>query len=84
MTTRAWPLQLALVAVVALVAVMVGADLVIARRVAARTDQIVGNTQRSIELLEDAHTELFRLSRTELTEAELADIRKRLAALNAH
>ena len=80
-TTRAWPVQLALLLVVGLVAAMIGADLVIERRVADRTDQMVGNTQRSVELLEDIHNELYRLSREDVTEVELADIKANLGSL---
>ncbi|MEO6954839.1 MAG: HAMP domain-containing sensor histidine kinase [Polyangia bacterium] len=80
-TTRAWPVQLALLLVVGLVAAMVGADLVIERRVADRTEQMVGNTQRSVELLEDIHNELYRLSREELTEPELTEIKSNLVKL---
>ncbi len=79
---RGWPVQLALLLVVALMAVMVGADLVIARRVAARTGEMVENTQRSVELLEDLHTEVFALSRDPSPD-ELASIKARFTALSS-
>ena len=75
---RAWPVQLALALIVALLAGMVGADLVIARRVATQTAEIVGNTQRSIELLEDLHSETFRLARAHPTAEGLTAISRRM------
>ncbi len=81
--TRQWPIHVALAIVVALLAGMIGVDLVIARRVAARTAQIVENTQRSVELLEDLHSETFRLARLISTPAVREAAAARLAAIAA-
>src|SRR4051812_45741356 len=78
---RGWPVQVALGLVVAAVACMVGVDLMIARRVADRTAQIIGDTQRSVELLEDLHAETFRLMRGHLSVPALAQVKDRLTGL---
>jgi signal transduction histidine kinase len=80
---RAWPVQLALALFVALLAASVGVDLVIARRVAHRTSEIVENNQRSVELLEDLHDETFRLSRLNITPATFDEISRRIDAIAA-
>jgi signal transduction histidine kinase len=80
---RAWPVQLALALIVALLAGAVGVDLVIARRVALRTAEIVENTQRSVELLEDLHNETFRLVRMQFTGEALDDISRGIENISA-
>jgi len=80
---RVWPVQLALALIVALLAGAVGIDLVIARRVASRTAEIVENTQRSVELLEDLHGETFRLARMQITGEAFEDISRRIDGISA-
>src|SRR5262245_47936083 len=73
---RAWPVLVALGVVTLLLLAMLGVDLVVARRVAWRTNEIVGNTQRSIELVDD-----LRALSTELASPAISDAeRNRLSA----
>jgi signal transduction histidine kinase len=59
---RAWPVLAALAAVAALVAVMLGVDLVVARNVGRRTEEIVEGSQRSVELVDDLRAQAQRLA----------------------
>jgi signal transduction histidine kinase len=65
-----WPVFVALGLIALLILVMLGADLLVARRVAARTTEIVGNSQRSIELVDDLRAQTHRLSRPEVSFAD--------------
>jgi signal transduction histidine kinase len=78
--TPKWPIQAALALVVILFAGQIVVDLVIARKVAEKTTLIVENTQRSIELLEDLHSETYRLSRESDT-LGIAKVTQRLARI---
>jgi signal transduction histidine kinase len=59
---RAWPVLAALFAVAALVAAFLVVDLVVARRVGRRTEEIVGGSQRSVELVDDLRAQAHRLA----------------------
>jgi signal transduction histidine kinase len=81
-TTRAWTVLAALGAVALLVVGMLGVDLWVAGRVAARTTQIVGNT--ALDSSPDERVELERL-RNALAAGRFADVGPsidRLAVLN--
>jgi signal transduction histidine kinase len=52
----------ALAAVAALVAAMLGVDLIVAQRVGRHTAEIVDNTQRSVELADDLRAQAHRIS----------------------
>jgi len=58
---RAWPVLMALGGVLLLVAAMLGVDLVVARRTAHRTAQMIGDAQRSVELVDDLREQSHRL-----------------------
>ena len=69
----AWPKVLgALAAVAALVVVMLGVDLVVAQRVGRRTAEIVENSQRSIELVDDLRAQAHRLVVPDRTPEEMS------------
>jgi signal transduction histidine kinase len=55
------PVFAGLLVVALLLLAMLGTDLVVARRVAVRTSEIVGNTLRSIELVDDLRAQAHRL-----------------------
>jgi signal transduction histidine kinase len=59
---RAWPVLAALAAVAALVTAFLLVDLVVARRVARRTAEIVEGSQRSVELVDDLRAQAHRLA----------------------
>jgi signal transduction histidine kinase len=80
---RAWPVQLALALIVTLLAGTIFVDLAIARRVASRTADLVENTQRSVELLEDLHGETFRFARMRVTGEAVEDINRRIDGIAA-
>ena len=76
----AWPVLLALGLLALLLVAMLGVDLFVAGRVARRTDEIVLNGQRSVELVDDLRAQSYRLSKPNLSEAEQEDIAERIAA----
>jgi signal transduction histidine kinase len=76
--TRAWPLLLALGGVVLLLTAMLGVDLVVARRVAHKTAEIVGNSQRSVELVDDLREQSHRLLDPEHAGVDLATTAERI------
>src|SRR4051812_9611410 len=57
-----WPVMVALGLVTLLIVGTLGVDLLVERRVARRTTEIVENTQRSIELVDELRTEAHRLT----------------------
>lgn len=59
--TQRWSLLAPLAVIGLLPLLMIGADLLIASRVAERTAEIVGNTQRGIEIIDDLRAEAGRL-----------------------
>lgn len=73
-----WPVFVALGLIALLLLAMLGADLLVARGVAGRTTDIVGNSQRSIELVDDLRAQTHRLeqpeSSLERTDAAMARI----------
>lgn len=66
-----WPVFVAIALVTTLVLGMLGVDLVFARRVADQTDDIIGNSQRSIVLLQDLRTSVTRLLGPDLRDREM-------------
>ena len=79
-TPRSWPVLVALAAVAALVAVMLLVDVVVAQRVARRTAEIVENSQRSIELVDDLRAQAHRLVVPGRTPDEIRGILARIRA----
>src|SRR5258706_13738829 len=77
---RDWPVLAALGGVVILVLGTIGVDLVVARRVARRTAEIVENSQRSIELVDDLRAQVHRLADLSGNTPELLAITRRIAA----
>ncbi len=75
----AWPIWAALGTVTALIVILLGIDLHVAHRVARRTDDIVENATRSIDLVDDLRDEVRRLADPTITPAEAAAARARLA-----
>lgn len=75
-----WPVFVALGLIALLLLAMLGADLIVARRVAARTTEIVGNSQRSIELVDDFRGQTHRLTLPELSPDEVTATMNRIAA----
>jgi signal transduction histidine kinase len=69
---------LALVAV--LLVSMVGADLILAQRVAVRTAQIVDDDQRSIELVDDLREQAERLATPGMPAAQLVQVVDQIAS----
>jgi len=74
-----WPVLGALGLVALFIVVMLGADVLVARRVAFRTAQIVDNAQRSILLVDDVRNQAQRLSAPALSPAEVSTIRETIA-----
>src|SRR4051812_18221867 len=66
-----WPVFVAIALVTTLVLGMLGVDLVFARRVGDQTDDIIGNSQRSIVLLQDLRTSVTRLLGPDLRDREM-------------
>src|SRR3954468_23364136 len=66
-----WPVFLAIAPATTLVLGMLGVDLVFARRVGGQTDDIIGNSQRSIVLLQDIRTSVTRLLAPDLRDREM-------------
>jgi signal transduction histidine kinase len=76
---RAWPILAALGMVALLVVGTVGVDLVVARRVAHRTGEIVENSQRSVELVDDLRAQSHRLLDRALSPVERRLVTRRIA-----
>jgi signal transduction histidine kinase len=68
---QAWPVLAAFGIVAFLLLMMVVADLMVARRVAERTAEMVDDEQRSIELVDEIRDEAERMASLALNEAEL-------------
>ncbi len=68
---QAWPVLAALGIVAFLLLMMVVADLMVARRVAERTSEMIDDEQRSIELVDEMREEAERMASLALGEAEL-------------
>ncbi|HVZ72370.1 MAG TPA: HAMP domain-containing sensor histidine kinase [Polyangia bacterium] len=75
-----WPVFATLVIVAILLLAMLGTDLLVARRVSARTAEIVGNALRSIELVDDLRAQTHRLVDAGLPPDENTATRRRIAA----
>jgi signal transduction histidine kinase len=78
-----WPVFAGLVLVALLLLAMLGADVVVARGVAARTAEIVENAQRSIELVDDLRAQAHRLAAPDLPPDVAAAIAERIAVDSA-
>lgn len=74
-----WPIWAALGAIAALIVTLVAIDIHVARRVESRTDDIVENAARSIDLVDDLRDEVRRLADPTTTRAEADAARQRLA-----
>lgn len=77
---HAWPVLLALGIVALLLLMMVVADLMVARRVAERTSEMVDDEQRSIELVDEMQEEAERMASQALNEGDLVATVKRIAS----
>ena len=75
-----WPVFLALGLVTALVAGMLGLDLIFSRRVGHETEEILENALRSIVLLQDIRTHFTRLLAPDLREREIGELTGAIAA----
>jgi len=75
-----WPVFAALGLIALLLLAMVGADILVARGAASHTAEIVGNSQRSIELVDDLRSQTDRLAHGELASAEVASALARIEA----
>jgi signal transduction histidine kinase len=75
-----WPVFAALALVALLLLAMLGTDVVVARRVAARTSEIVENSQRSIELVDDLRAQAHRLMARGLLPEDVGGIVDRIHA----
>jgi two-component system OmpR family sensor kinase len=60
-----WPVFASLVVLTLLLLAMLGTDIVVARGVIARTSELVGNAQRSIELVDDLRAQAHTLTSPE-------------------
>lgn len=67
-----WPVFVALGLIALLLLAMLGADVLVARGAASHTSEIVGNSQRSIELVDDLRAQTDRLAHGELPTTETA------------
>jgi signal transduction histidine kinase len=76
---RAWPVWAALGTAAALVLTTIGVDVMVARRVARRTAEIVEDTQRSIELVDDLRQQAQTLSARAMTSRDVHAVRARIA-----
>jgi len=75
-----WPVFVALGFIALLLLAMVGADVLVARGAASHTTDIVGNSQRSIELVDDLRGQTDRLAHGELSSTETAAALARIEA----
>jgi len=76
---HAWPVLLALAIVALLLLTMMVADLMVARRVASRTSEMIDDEQRSIELVDEMREEAERMASLALGERELVAAAKHIA-----
>jgi signal transduction histidine kinase len=60
-TPSSWPILLGLLASLLLVAATIAVDLYVSRRTAHRTEQMIGDAQRSVELVDDLREQSHRL-----------------------
>lgn len=67
-----WPVFVALGLIALLLLAMLAADVLVARGAASHTTDIVGNSQRSIELVDDLRAQTDRLAHGELDAADSA------------
>jgi signal transduction histidine kinase len=79
----AWPVFATLLVVALLLLAMLVTDVVVARGVAARTAEIVGNSQRSIELVDDLRAQAHRLAAPGAGRQDVADALERISADSA-
>jgi signal transduction histidine kinase len=75
-----WPILVALGAIALLLLGMVFADLLVARGVASQTADIVGNAERSIELVDDLRAQAHRLTLPTPPARDVVDASSRIAA----
>jgi signal transduction histidine kinase len=75
---RNLPVLVALGLVALLLAATIAVDLVAARRVAHRTAEIVENSQRSVELVDDLREQSHRLVDPNSSEGDLAEVTRRI------
>jgi len=75
-----WPVFVALGLIALLLLAMVGADVLVARGAASHTTDIVGNSQRSIELVDDLRGQTDRLAHGELPGTDTAAALARIEA----
>ena len=71
---RVWPAIIALGLVAALIVVMFCVEFFITRHVAHQVDEIVGNTQKSIVLLDDMRAKAQNMSEAGATSAQVAQL----------
>lgn len=76
---RAWPVLLALGLVALLVSATVGTAVVVAQRVARRTTEMVEDSQRSVELVDDLRAQAHRLLTSTQSHADLLAVTGRIA-----
>jgi two-component system, OmpR family, sensor kinase len=76
----AWPVLVALAAVVVLSLVSIGLDVVVGHKTAARTAQLVNDSLRSVALADDLRYQAHRLSANRLDRAQLMAIATQIAA----
>jgi signal transduction histidine kinase len=75
-----WPVLLALGLVILAVMAMIVTDVLIGQRVSLRTNDIIGNSQRSIVLLDSIRANAQNLSESGVTDPEAARLRTALVA----
>ena len=75
-----WPVLLAFGLVTVLIIGMFGADLLLGRRVAASTEDMVDNAVRSTELLDEIRTHVWRLGATNRADGELEGLHRAIEA----
>jgi signal transduction histidine kinase len=76
----AWPALVALATVVVLSFAMFGLDVVIDHNTAEHTDELVGNSLRSITLADDLRYQAYRLSVANLSPDQIASIAEQIDA----
>src|SRR5690242_2895630 len=73
-----WPVWAALAGVVFLVAVMLGVDLVVLQRTGHRTAAMIGDAQRSVELVDDLREQAHRLAASRGSPNDLLAVTRRI------
>ena len=73
-----WPVFVALGLIALLLLAMLGADVLVARGAARHTTEIVGSSQRSIELVDDLRAQTDRLAHGELATEAIAEALARI------